>query len=200
MADAKADLHAYLQRGRDALLWKLEGLSEHDVRRPLVPSGTNLLGLVTHLTGVELGYFAETFGRPFDDPPWWFPDSDEPNVDMWARPEESRAEVVHRYRRVCAHSDEVIRSLPLDAPGEVPHWRPERRRVTLHRILVHVTAETHRHAGHADLVRELIDGALGLYPDNSNLPPDSAAAWEEHRRRVEEAARQAAGRDAAGRG
>ena len=62
--DPKADLHRYLQVAREAALWKLDGLSEYDVRRPLVPTGTNLLGLVKHVTGVEMGYFGDTFGRP----------------------------------------------------------------------------------------------------------------------------------------
>ncbi len=64
-SDPKAELLRYLQEGRDAMLWKLEGLGEYDVRRPLVPTGTNLLGLVKHLAGIELGYFGETFGRPW---------------------------------------------------------------------------------------------------------------------------------------
>jgi len=61
--DPKADLRRYLQDARDALLWKLEGLSEYDIRRPLVATGTNLLGLVKHQAGVEMGYFGATFGR-----------------------------------------------------------------------------------------------------------------------------------------
>ena len=64
----KAKLHEYLQTGRDALLWKLDGLSEYDVRRPVVPTGTNLLGLVKHVASVEAGYFGATFGRPFAEP------------------------------------------------------------------------------------------------------------------------------------
>ena len=69
--DFKSDLRRYLQDGRDAMLWKLDGLSEYDIRRPLVPTGTNLLGLVKHLAGFELGYFGDTFGRPWDGPPPW---------------------------------------------------------------------------------------------------------------------------------
>jgi Protein of unknown function (DUF664) len=62
--DPKADLCHYLKDARDALLWKLEGLSGYDIRRPLVATGTNLLGLVKHLAGVEMGYFGGTFGAP----------------------------------------------------------------------------------------------------------------------------------------
>ena len=101
----KADITRYLQIAREVLLWKLEGLSEYDVRRPLVPTGTNLLGLVKHVASVETGYFGETFGRPFDQPLPWLEEDAEPNADMWATTEESRGDIVGLYRRVSAHSD-----------------------------------------------------------------------------------------------
>ena len=66
------------------MLWKLDGLSEYDIRRPLTPTGTNLLGLVKHLASVELGYFGEVFGRPSDIPLPWFEENAEPNADLWA--------------------------------------------------------------------------------------------------------------------
>src|SRR6185437_14901793 len=144
-------------------------VSEYDARRPLVPTGTNLLGLVKHVASVEAGYLGDTFGRPFPEPLPWLADSAEPNADMWATPEESREQIVGLYRRVWAHSDATIEALPLDAAGHVPWWPAERRQVTLHGVLVHVIAETHRHAGHADIVRELIDGTVGLRPDNDNV-------------------------------
>jgi hypothetical protein len=190
----KSDLHRYLQTGRDALLWKLDGLSEYDARRPLVRSGTNLLGLVKHLTGVELGYFGASFGRPWPEPLPWEADDAEDNADMWVTADESRADVVDRYRRAWRYSDATIDSLALDATGQVPWWPQERREVTLHQVLVHVIAETHRHAGHADIVRELVDGSAGLRADNSNLPDAEAAWWDDYRERVEVAAREASGR------
>lgn len=194
-ADPKADLHRYLQAARDALLWKLDGLSEYDVRRPLTPTGTNLLGLVKHLACVEAGYFGATFGRPFGgDLPW---SHEDPNSDMWATADEPREEIVGLYRRVWQHADATIGTLALDAPGQVPWWPDSRNPVSLHQILVHMIAETHRHAGHADIVRELIDGAAGLRDGNSNLPPGDRDWWESYRSRVERAARQAAG-EAAG--
>ena len=192
--DPKADLQRYLQAGRDAVLWKLEGLSEYDIRRPLVPTGTNLLGLVKHLAGVEMGYFGDTFGRPVDDPPAWLADDSEPNVDMWATAAESREQIVDLYRRAAAHADATIDALPLDSPGRVVWWPPDRNEVTLHQILVHVATETHRHAGHADVVRELIDGAVGLRATVSNLPSQDAAWWDAYRGRLEEVAREAGGR------
>ena len=89
-SDPKADLHRYLQIAREALLWKLDGLSEYDIRRPMVPTGTNLLGLVKHVASVELGYLGDTFGRPSGEPLPWFAEDAEPNADMWATADESR--------------------------------------------------------------------------------------------------------------
>jgi len=191
-SDLKADLRRYLQDGRDALLWKLDGLSEYDVRRPLVPTGTNLLGLVKHVTGVEMGYLGDTFGRPCPDQlPF---DESDPNSDMFAAPSESREFLTGLYRRAWAHSDATVDALPLDAVGHVPWWPADQNEVTLHHILVRVATETARHAGHADIVRELIDGAAGWIPGQSNLPPADQAEWQAHRDRVERAARQAAQR------
>jgi hypothetical protein len=151
-SDPKADLASYLQIARDALLSKLDGLSEYDVRRPLVPTGTNLLGLVKHVASVEVGYFGLTFGRPFDEPLPWTDDDAEPNADMWATAVESRKDILDLYRRVWVHSDATIDTLALDAIGHVPWWQPEDNEVTLHRILIHMIAETDRHVGHADIV------------------------------------------------
>ena len=192
-SDPKDDLRHYLQSARDALLWKLDGLSEYDARRPLTPTGTNLLGLVKHVASVELGYFGETFGRPSGEPLPWFEDDAEPNADMWATAEESRADVIGLYHRAWAHGDATIAALPLDAVGRVPHWSGERAVVTLHRILVHVIAETQRHAGHADVVRELVDGAAGLRAGVDNLPDVDPDWWPRYVARLEETAVRAAG-------
>jgi hypothetical protein len=198
-SDPKADLWFYLARGRDVLLWKLDGLSEYDVRRPLVPTGTNLLGIVKHVASVTAGYFGDCFGRPFGEPMPWLDDDAEPNADMWATADESREDIVGLYRRAWAHSDETIEALGLDATGRVPWWPPEVNEVTLHRILVHVLAETNRHAGHADIVRELIDGAAGLRPGNDNLASTDPAWWQNYRDQLERAAQRAGQRWPAGR-
>ncbi|MGW2568611.1 DinB family protein [Streptomyces sp. NPDC001537] len=195
--DAKADLHFYLQSARDALLWKLEGLSEYDIRRPRTPTGTNLLGLVKHATGVELGYLGDTFGRPWSGGPLpWMAADGEPNADMWATADESREYIVDLYRRVWAHADATIDALPLDTVGRVPWWPAGRDEVTLHHVVVRVIADTHRHAGHADILRELTDGAVGMNQGNDSMPSDDAAWWESHRDRVERAAREADGKPA----
>ncbi|MEU4620448.1 DinB family protein [Actinoplanes sp. NPDC023801] len=188
VTDPKSDLRHYLQVARDAMLWKLDGLGEYDLRRPLTPTGTNLLGLVKHLALVEAGYFGDTFGRPPADVlPGWEDDA-EPNADLWAAADESRDRVVDFYRRVWRHSDATIESLELDATGRVPWWPEAEAEVSLHQILVHVIAETHRHAGHADIVRELIDGAAGMRRDNDNLAPGDASWWSGYRDRLQRVA------------
>src|SRR5688500_14084821 len=189
--DQKADLHRYLRSAREALVWKLDGLSEYDLRRPLTPTGTNLLGLVKHVASVELGYFGETFGRPSGEPLPWFDDGAEPNADLWATDDESRPDILELYQRARAHSDATIEALPLDGLGHVPWWPDDRNEVTLHRVLVHMIAETNRHAGHADIVRELIDGAVGLRQDNDNMPPADRDWWTGYRERLERVARAA---------
>ena len=186
-----ADLRQYLQSAREALVWKLEGLSEYDLRRPLVPTGTNLLGLVKHMAGVEAGYLGETFGRPFPEALPWMEEDAGDNADMWATLDESSDEIVALYRRVWAHSEGTLETVPLTNLGRVVWWSADRNTVSLHRVLVHLISETHRHAGHADIVRELIDGAVGLQNGNENLPPVGPDWWAGYRERLEQTAREA---------
>jgi hypothetical protein len=174
--DLKANLREYLQGGRDTLLWKLSGLSEYDIRRPMVPTGTNLLGLVKHSAHWEFVYFGDTFGRPSGEPSRWLQGT-EPNADMWATADESRQYIVELYERAWAHSDATIDALALDSIGHVPHWPAGDNKVTLHEVLVHVIVDTQRHAGHADIIRELIDGNVGLLENNDNMPPADDAWW-----------------------
>jgi len=189
--DLKSDLHRYLKRAREAMVWKLDGLSEYDVRRPLTPTGTNLLGLVKHLASVEIGYFGETFGRSFGESLAWEAEGTEINADMWATADESRDYIVGLYHRAWAFADDTIDELSIDAPGRVPWWG-ENGNVTLGVILAHMIAETDRHAGHADIVRELIDGAAGLRSGSDNLPPGDKAWWGTYHAKLEAAAREAA--------
>ncbi|MCD2198051.1 DinB family protein [Actinomycetospora endophytica] len=186
-------LHRYLRQGREVVVWKLEGLGEYDIRRPMTPTGTNLLGLVKHLAIVDSGYFGEVFGRPFAETVDWFEAHPEPDADMWATADESREAILALYERATAHSDATISELDLDAPGTVGHWPAERAEVTLQQMLVHVTTETHRHAGHADICRELADGAVGHRPDHLNLGGNEAARLLGHRARLDREARRAAG-------
>lgn len=185
---SKQHLHRYLDIARDAVLWKLEGLSEHDMRRPMTPTGTNLLGLVKHLASVEFGYFGETFGRPSNEPlPWFEPDAPL-NADMWATAQEPTNDIIRLYARARSHSDDTIGVLEIDSIGHVPWWPEERREVTLLQILTHMIAETNRHAGHADIVREQIDVTVGLRRDNENMAPGDSAWWADYREQLETAA------------
>jgi Protein of unknown function (DUF664) len=165
VSDLKEELHAKLRASRAVLLSKLDGLSEYDRRRPMTTSGTNLLGLVKHLAGLEYAYLGESFGHPAPETMSWIEDgSIWEGGDMWARPDESSDYVIGLYQRACAHADGVIDSLDLQAPGSVPHWPEDRRHRTLGFLLIRMVAETAQHAGHADIVRELIDGTGG--PDH----------------------------------
>lgn len=182
----KEQLYGYLNESREAVIWKAEGLSEYNMRRPLSRTGTNLLGLIKHLSIVEASYFGQTFARPFQPHlPWW--DDDQPEgTDMWVTASESSTDIFATYRAATAHADETIAALDLDAPGRVPWWsQPE---VTLHGVLVHVLAETARHAGHADIVRELVDGRTGMRPANLNQEPHEDPWWSEYRSQIESAA------------
>jgi uncharacterized damage-inducible protein DinB len=181
----KTELLHYLQRGRDALIWKLDGLPEYDQRRPVVATGTNLLGLVKHVASVEAGYLGEVFGRPFPESFPWFDDDAEANADLWATRDESPEEMIALYKRVWAHSDATVAELPLDTIGVVPWWSQDKLTVSLHRILLHMIEETQRHAGHADIVREMIDGRVGHRSDMLNLPEGDAAWWSAYRAKLQ---------------
>ena len=185
MDGLSADLHRYLQQGRESLLGSLSGLGEYDIRRPMTPTATNLLGLVKHVAGGEFGYLGDCVGRPAPVPlPWVADGSIWDSADMWATAEQTRDELVELYRAAWRHSDASIAELPLDAPAEVPWWPEERRKTTFGSLLVRVIAETAQHAGHADIVRELIDGRPGRDHDAAG----DAAWWTRHVARVQEAA------------
>jgi hypothetical protein len=189
----KETLLRYLRLQRDALLAKLDGVSEYDVRRPHVPTGTNLLGIAKHVAYVQLGYLGDCFDRPSGIPTPWDEGSDDPDADLWVPAHESRQEILDLYRRSAEHADVTLETLDLDTRGEVPWWPEDRRHPTLHRVAVHLLVDVARHAGHADILREQIDGSVGFAPGNPNLPDRDAASWETHRSRVEAAAREAAG-------
>ena len=178
-----ADLQRYLQQGRDALLRSLDGLSEHDARRPLTPTGTNLLGLVKHLSGIELGYLVTSVGREAPVLPWDEDGSVWEGADMWARADESREWIIDLYRSAWRLADAALAQVPLDAPATVAWWPQERRVTTFGHLVVRVVAETAQHAGHADILRELVDGQAG--PDHDDLDADQ---WAEYVARIQAAA------------
>jgi uncharacterized protein DUF664 len=165
----KDELLGLLRSSRAVMLTKVDGLSEYDRRRPMTPSGTNLLGLVKHLAGLEYGYlgasFGASFGRPPIERPSWFRDDPYDEIDMWATADESSDYVIGVYRQACAHADATVAELDLDSPGHVAHWEVGHQETTLGVLLIRMAGETAQHAGHADIVRELIDGRVGAGND-----------------------------------
>jgi uncharacterized damage-inducible protein DinB len=150
----KESLKVALERHRDAVLWKLEGLDDEQLRRPMVPSGTSLLGLVKHLAAVEYGWFCDTFGRDAEPLPF---DDDDPDADLRIEPGETTQDVLAFYGRARAAADQAIDELDVEDTGTA--WFGEA--VTLRWVLIHMVEETARHAGHVDILRELIDGMAG---------------------------------------
>jgi uncharacterized damage-inducible protein DinB len=150
----KESLLVAIDRHREVVLWKLEGLDDEQVRRPMTPSGTSLLGLVKHLAAVEYGWFLQTFGRETEPMPF---DEDDPEADLRIEPHETTEEIVAFYRRACTAADKVINELGLDDTGT--SWSGDT--VSMRWVLIHMLEETARHAGHLDILRELIDGATG---------------------------------------
>ncbi len=187
---AKDHLHGRLRRDREALLWKLDGLSEYDARRPLTATGTSLLGLVKHVATVEARYFGEVFDRPSPEPlPRW---QDHGGSDLWATEGETRDQIVGFYRRTWEHSDATINELPLDAPGHVPWWPEPYADTNLFAVIVHVLGESIRHAGHADILREGIDGRTGSRAELEKRTEIDEEARAAYRAKIEWAARSAA--------
>ncbi|WP_432121105.1 DinB family protein [Streptomyces sp. S1] len=185
---AKDNLHGRLRRDREALLWKLDGLSAYDARRPLTATGTNLLGLVKHVATVEARYFGEVFGRPSPEPlPQW---QDSDGGDLWAAENETLDEIVGFYRRTWEHSDATIDELALDTPGHVPWWPEPYTDTNLFAVMVHVLGESVRHTGHADILREGLDGRTGLRPEHEKQIDEEARTA--YRAKIEQAARTAA--------
>ena len=178
LTEPKTALRRYLQESRDALLWKLDGLGERDLRMPRTPTGTNLIGIVKHMANVEIGYFGDTFGREWPTPEERIAEhvfETDPQADWYASEDETCDGIIDLYRRVWVFADATIEELPLDALGSVPWWG-EGNQVSLERIIVHVITDLSRHVGQADILREQLDGAAGLTSDVSNLP-DSAYDW-----------------------
>ena len=150
----KESLQVALERHRDAVLWKLEGLGDDDLRRQMTPSGTSLLGLVKHLAAVEYGWFCDTFGREAEPLPF---DDDDPDADLRVEPDETTADLLAFYGRARAAADRAIDEVGLEETGMAWFGEP----VTMRWVLIHMVEETARHAGHVDILRELIDGVTG---------------------------------------
>ncbi|MEU1424534.1 DinB family protein [Kitasatospora sp. NPDC005751] len=152
-ADEPTTLLTFLDYLREAVIGKTDGLTDEDARRPGVASGTSLLWLVRHLTAVELNWFLWAY-RGEGDQPW---------DDEAAPPgDETVAGSVAAYRAAIARANEVIAAASdrLDRPG-VRSLRPGAEAPSMRWLLVHMIEETGRHAGHADILREQLDGSVG---------------------------------------
>jgi len=146
-----------LNKQREVILWKLEGLSDKELRRSMTPSGTNLLGLVKHLAAVEYGWFCTTFDRSTEELPF---DADDEDADLRVNDDESTEDVLAFYRRACDAADLAMSEIGLD--GEGTAWFGDT--VSMRWVILHMIEETARHAGHADILREMLDGTTGYRP------------------------------------
>jgi hypothetical protein len=153
-SDEKTSLQVALQRHRDVVVWKIEGLDDDQLRRQMTPSGTSLLGMVKHLAAVEYGWFCATFGRETEPMPF---DEEDPEADLRITPDETTADIVDFYNRACRAADVVIGEVGIEELGNA--WFGDQ--VSMRWVLIHMVEETARHAGHMDILRELIDGATG---------------------------------------
>jgi len=162
-ADELTTLQGMLDMQRSILLWKLDDVSEEDARRPLVKSGTSLLGVVKHMAWVEQWWFVEFIGGGSPDYPW---SDDDPDADFRIGDGETIASISELYAASVASANEVIANAEsLDVTGSLDSDDPDRRRRSLRWVLVHMIEETARHAGHLDIIRELIDDTTGYYPE-----------------------------------
>ena len=184
----KEHLHDHLRWAREAMVWKLDGLCEYDIRRPLTATGTNLLGLVKHLAVWESRYFGEVFARPFPHAMPRWDDEAANDAAFWATEHETRDEIIGLYKHVWEHTDATINALAIDAPGYVPWWDDH---VKLFNIMVHMLSDTTRHAGHADILREQLDGTVGMTAKSAALHGHDSAFWQGRRATIEPAARAA---------
>ena len=176
--DLKDALKRYLAEQRESLIFKTKALGERDLRLPRTPTGTSLIGMIKHCLNVEYGYFGPTFGRTIDDPTGLVPFEvydEDPQADWYATETETSAGLIDLYKRVQAFCDVTIDELPLDAVGRVPWWGE--REVTLGQIMVHVIQELARHAGQADILRELTDGSAGMRPGDTDMPDYDWSAY-----------------------
>jgi hypothetical protein len=160
--DEKTSLRVSVDRHRDVVLWKIEGLDDEQLRRPMTPSGTSLLGMVKHLAAVEYGWFCSTFGREVEPMPF---DEDDPDADLRIAPDETTADILAFYGRARAAANAAVAEIELDTLGTAWFGDP----VSMRWVLIHMIEENARHCGHIDILRELIDGATG---DHNREPAD----------------------------
>lgn len=158
----RQDDHGYLQEARQVVLGCVDGLGEYELRHPMTPTGTNLLGVVKHLIGIEAGYLGVCLGHPFEQPlPWIADESLGPNRDMWATADESSDSIVDLYQQASAHADSVLAEVGPTAKASVPWWPEDARVTTAAGLVARVLKDTSMHAGQLQILREQIDGRAG---------------------------------------
>ncbi len=147
-ADEKSMFRNFLDFYRETMVMKIEGLDEQQARWTPTEQANSLLTLLVHLTGVEMGWFQGVIaGRTFER---------DREAEFKALDAKTVSEVVAAYRAECARSNEVLEAVDsLDAPC------PGEKGYSVRWVLAHMLEETARHAGHADITRELIDGTVG---------------------------------------
>ena len=159
-AGERETLETFLDFYRETILWKVSGMSDPDLRKVIVPSGWSPLGMIKHLAYVERSWFRTRFSGEEGLPVPWT--DEDPDADFRIEPQETTADILAFYRDECERSRAIAASASLD--DLAAHWpadRPPEKRPNLRWIFVHMIDETARHAGHLDIVRELIDGSTG---------------------------------------
>ncbi|MGB5169391.1 MAG: DinB family protein [Acidimicrobiia bacterium] len=148
-----------LDNNRAVMVWKLDGLTLEEARRPVVASGTSMLGLVKHLAYVERWWFDDFFAGNAVDYPW---SEEDPDADFRTEEGETVADVISLYTEAVARSNELVAEAHMD---DLSVGSRGGEQFALRWIVAHMIEETARHAGHADIIREMIDGTTGDYPE-----------------------------------
>ncbi|WP_186313492.1 DinB family protein [Paenarthrobacter nicotinovorans] len=186
--DRGAQLREYLNDAREAILWKCEGLSDAQARTPLTPTGTHVMGLLLHLAVTESQYFISCLGREIENAVIRHViEAEDAQADFLPPPGMTLEDAVRIYRQTIVAVDAVLDEVELNSPAVVEWWI-KHRHTTVERLLVHMIAESHRHAGHLDIVREQLDGFVGLRPSAPNIPDLTPDQWEEQNLRLKELA------------
>jgi uncharacterized damage-inducible protein DinB len=183
-----AQLREYLNDAREAILWKCEGLSDAQARTPLTPTGTHVMGLLLHLAVTESEYFIACLGHEIENLVIrGIVEAEDAQAGFLPPPDMTLVDAVDIYREATVAADAVLDELELDSPAVVPWWI-KHRKTTVERLLLHMIAESHRHAGHLDIVREQLDGFIGLRPSAPNIADFTPDQWEEQHLRMKELA------------
>ena len=153
--DEKEVLGGFLDHYRKTMLAICEGLTEEQVRKPMVASGTSLLGMMQHLAWTERGWFTEVVAQQKVDYPF---DEEDPDADFKVADDVTKEEIFDLYRQACDESRAILEKASLDDLAWVEY---RKLNYNVRWVVVHMIEETARHAGHADILREMIDGRIG---------------------------------------